>query len=47
MGKTAGVYEIYNDNPLSRKTGINGVFTKSNAGGPEKFRKIKAKKIIY
>ena len=44
-GKTAGVYEIYNDNPLSRKTGINGVFTKSNAGGPEKFRKIKANRL--
>jgi alpha-L-arabinofuranosidase len=43
--KTAGVYEIYNDNPLSRKTGINGVFTKSNAGGPEKFRKIKANRL--
>ena len=44
-GKTAGVYEIYNENPLSRKTGINGVFTKSNAGGPEKFRKIKANRL--
>jgi alpha-L-arabinofuranosidase len=44
-GKTAGVYEIYNDNPISRKTGINDVFTKGNAGGPEKFRKIKAKKL--
>ena len=44
-GKTAGVYEIYNDNPLSRKTGINGVFTKSKAGGPEKFRKIKANRL--
>ena len=43
--KTAGVYEIYNDNPLSRKTGINGEFAKGNAGGPEKFRKIKAKKL--
>jgi len=47
-GKTAGVYEIYNDNPISRKTGINGVFTKGNAGGPEKFRKIKANRLsIY
>lgn len=44
-GKTAGVYEIYNENPLSRKTGINGVFTKSKAGGPEKFRKIKANRL--
>ena len=39
-------FEIYNENPLSRKTGINGELTKGNAGGPEKFRKIKAKKII-
>jgi len=44
-GKTAGIYEIYNENPLSRRTGINGVYTKSNAGGPEKFRKIKANKL--
>ena len=45
-GKIAGVYEIYNENPFSRKTGINGELTKGNAGGPEKFRKIKAKKLI-
>ena len=41
----AGVYEIYNDNPLSRKTGINGVYTNKNAGGPENFKKIPANRI--
>jgi hypothetical protein len=41
----AGVYEIYNENPISRKTGINGVLTNKNAGGPENFKKIPANKI--
>ena len=42
LKKYAGVYEIYNENPLSRKTGINEVFSNKNAGGPENFKKIKA-----
>ena len=41
----AGVYEIYNENPISRKTGINGVLTNKNAGGPENFKKIPANRI--
>ena len=41
----AGVYELYNDNPLSRKTGINGVLTNKKAGGPENFKKIPAKRV--
>jgi hypothetical protein len=41
----AGVYEIYNENPISRKTGINGILTNKNAGGPENFKKIPANKI--
>ena len=42
---TAGVFEIYNDNPISRKTGINGIYTTKNAGGPENFKKIEANRI--
>ncbi len=38
----AGVFEIYNKNPNSRKTGINDFFTSKDAGGPENFKKIKA-----
>ena len=38
----AGVFEIYNKNPNSRKTGINNFFTSKDAGGPENFKKIKA-----
>ena len=38
----AGVYEVYNENPLSRRTGINNIFTNKDAGGPENFKKIKA-----
>ena len=41
----AGVYEIYNDNPLSRKTGINGVLPNKKAGGPENFKKIPANRV--
>ena len=41
----AGVFEIYNDNPISRKTGINGIYTTENAGGPENFKKIEAYRI--
>ena len=40
--KSAGVYEIYNENANSRKTGINNLFTNKDAGGPENFKKIKA-----
>ena len=40
--KSAGVYEIYNKNANSRKTGINNLFTNKDAGGPENFKKIKA-----
>ena len=42
VGKKAGVYEIYNKDPNSRKTGINGKFTESNAGGPDDLNKVKA-----
>lgn len=45
VGDLAGVYEIYNKNHKSRKTGINGEFSSANAGGPEKLSKIKANKI--
>ena len=41
----AGTYELYNDNPLSRKTGINGVLTNKNAGGPANFKKIPANRL--
>ena len=36
----AGVFEIYNDNPKSRKTGINNFFTNNDAGGPENLKKL-------
>ena len=45
VGEKAGVYEIYNEDPGSRKTGINGEFSVVNAGGPEKPSKIKANTI--
>jgi hypothetical protein len=44
--ENAGVFEIYNKNPNSRKTGINNFFTNSDAGGPENFKKIKANRLI-
>ncbi len=43
----AGVFEIYNDNPISRKTGINNIFTDNDAGGPENFKKIPANRINF
>ena len=43
----AGVFEIYNDNPKSRKTGINNFFTNNDAGGPENFKKIPANRINF
>jgi hypothetical protein len=45
VGKKAGVYELYNKDPNSRKTGVNGEFTESNAGGPDYLTKIKANMI--
>ena len=42
VGNLAGVYELHNDNPASRKVAINGFFSKQPAGGPENFLKIKA-----
>ena len=44
-GEYAGVYEVFNMNPLSRKTGINNYYTNGIAGGPENFKKIKANKL--
>ena len=44
--ESAGVFEIYNKNPKSRKTGINNFFTNNDAGGPENFKKIKANQLI-
>ena len=44
--ESAGVFEIYNKNPSSRKTGINNFFANNDAGGPENFKKIKANQLI-
>lgn len=44
--KLAGVFEIYNKNANSRKTGINNYYTNKDAGGPENFKKIKANNLI-
>lgn len=43
--ESVGVFEIYNKNPNSRKTGINNFFTNNDAGGPENFKKIKANQL--
>ena len=44
--ESAGVFEIYNKNPNSRKTGINSFFNNNDAGGPKNFKKIKANQLI-
>ena len=44
--ESAGVFEIYNKNPNSRKTGINNFFNNNDAGGPKNFKKIKANQLI-
>ncbi|MBL6869621.1 MAG: hypothetical protein ISQ99_06080 [Flavobacteriales bacterium] len=44
--ESAGVFEVYNKNPNSRRTGINNFFTNNDAGGPENFKKIKANQLI-
>ena len=44
--ESAGVFEIYNENPNSRKTGINSIYNNKEAGGPENFKKIKANRLI-
>ena len=46
LKESAGVFEIHNKNPNSRKTGINNFFTNNDAGGPENFKKIKANQLI-
>ena len=45
VGDQGGIYELFNEDPKSRKTGINGVFSSAKAGGPDNLSKIKANTI--